>query len=73
MVLSLVMAACGPAEVEEEEEEEEAVTEEEEEAVVEEEEEEKVEIVSPEKPEYGGTIYIASTRDIQNFAAIETC
>ena len=58
MVLSLVMASCGPAE-EEEEEEEEVVIEEEEEEEVEEEEEEVI-APSPDVPKYGGTITLVS-------------
>jgi len=55
MVLSLVMASCGPAEVEEEEEEEEVVViEEEEEEEVEEEVVEEEGLLPPEVPKYGG-------------------
>ncbi len=63
MALSLVMAACGPAAVEEEEEEKQVVVveEEEEEEVVAEEEEE---VVSPDTPQYGGTLTAARTGDI---------
>ena len=68
MAVSLIVASCGPAEVEEEEEE--VVIGEEEE----EEEEQEVEVTSPEKPQYGGTINIALVRDISNWAnALEFC
>ena len=53
MVTALIMASCGPAEVEEEEEEEVVVEEEEEE--VEEEVVEEEELLPPEVPKYGGT------------------
>ena len=67
MAVSLVMASCGPAEVEEEEE---VVVEEEEE---EEREEEEV-VTGEEKPKYGGTITVALSRDISNWAnALEFC
>ncbi len=52
MVLSLVMASCGPAEEEEEAEVEEEVVEEE----VEEEEEEEEGLIPPEVPKYGGIL-----------------
>ena len=64
MAISLIMASCGPAEVEEEEEEEEVVVEEEEEEIVEEEEEE---VVSPDKPKYGGSITLAMISDVKDF------
>ena len=74
MVLSLVIASCGPAEVEEEEEEEEVVIEEEEEEEEEVVEEEEEEVVSPDKPQYGGTIYQALMWDISNWAnGLEFC
>lgn len=60
MILSLVMASCGPAAEEEEEEEEEIVIGEEEE----EEEEEEV-APGPEVPKYGGTFTAASDRDVE--------
>ena len=64
MAMSLVMASCGPATVSEEEEEEEVV-------IGEEEEEEVQEVISsPEKPQYGGTVYLSEIRDITNFANI---
>ncbi|MFC2057069.1 hypothetical protein ACFLTO_05855, partial [Chloroflexota bacterium] len=64
MVLSLVMASCAPAVVEEEEE----VVEEE---VMEEEEVEK-EVVAPtiEVPEYGGMLRLSSSRDIIDFDVV---
>jgi len=69
MVLSLVIASCGPATVEEEEEEEEVIIEEEEE-----EEEQEVEVTGPEKPRYGGTLYLAEVRDVTNWAnGLEFC
>ena len=68
MAVSLIMASCGPAEVEEEEEEEEVIIGEEEE------DEQEVEVTGPEKPQYGGTISVALTRDISNWAnALEFC
>ena len=66
MAVSLVVASCGPAEVEEEEEEEVVIGEEE--------EEQEVEVTGPEKPRYGGTISIALARDVSNWAnALEFC
>jgi len=67
MVLSLVMASCGPAAEEEAEVEvgeEEVEVGEEEEAV---EEEEEVVEEGPEVPQYGGTIILASTFNWQDF------
>ncbi len=67
MAVSLIMASCGPA-AEEEEEEEVAIGEEEEE------EEQEVEVTGPEKPQYGGTIYLAEIRDVTNWAnGLEFC
>ncbi len=65
MVISLVLAACGPAAVEEEEEEEEVV-------ISEEEEEEEEEVIQkgflpPENPKYGGLITTATSRDVHGF------
>ena len=75
MALSLLMAACGPAVEEEKEVEEKEVEEKEvEEKEVEEKEvaDEEKEVVSQEKPQYGGTLYL-SGGDITNFAEIESC
>jgi ABC-type metal ion transport system substrate-binding protein len=69
MAVSLIIASCGPAEVEEEEEEEVVIGEEEEE-----EEEQEVEVTEPDKPRYGGTINIALARDVTNWAnGLEFC
>ena len=65
MALSLVMASCGPAE---EEAEVEVGEEEVEVGEVEiEEEEEEVVVVSPDKPEYGGSITLAMPMDVNDF------
>jgi peptide/nickel transport system substrate-binding protein len=64
MVVSLVMASCGPAAEEEEEEEEEEVIIGEEE---EEEEEEEKETVSPDMPRYGGVLKLGTARDVMTF------
>jgi len=69
MALSLVMASCGPAAEEEEEEEEVVIGEEEEE-----EEDQEVEVTGPDKPQYGGTLYIPLSTDITNWAnGLEFC
>jgi protein involved in sex pheromone biosynthesis len=69
MAISLIIASCGPTAEEEEEEEEVIVGEEEEE-----EEEQEVEVTGPEKPQYGGTIYLAEERDVTNWAnGLEFC
>jgi hypothetical protein len=68
MATSLILASCGPAA--EEEEEEEVIGEEEEE----EEEEQGGVVTGPEKPQYGGTMNIALTQDITNWAnGLEFC
>ncbi|MFC2014956.1 ABC transporter substrate-binding protein [Chloroflexota bacterium] len=71
MVLSLVMAACGPADVEEKEED---VKEEEEKEVGEKEKDEEViveeEVVSSDKPQYGGTLTFAQSGDQRNWGPI---
>lgn len=75
MVLSLVVASCGPA-AEEEEEVEIGEAEVEIEEVEEEKPEEEEEVVAPgvEVPKYGGTIYEALAFDITNFAnGLEFC
>ncbi|MFC2056006.1 ABC transporter substrate-binding protein [Chloroflexota bacterium] len=66
MALSLVMASCAPAVVEEE------VVEEEEVVVEEEEVEEEEEVVAPtvEAPKYGGVLKVGQSRDITNFGLI---
>jgi len=72
MVLSLIIASCGPATVTEEEEEEEEV-------MTGEEEEEEEESTTPvettdDTPQYGGTIYLAELRDVTNWAnGLEFC
>ncbi len=66
MIISLVVASCGPATVEEEEEEEEVIIGEEEE----EEEEEEVkeeELLPPEVPKYGGVHTKVITQDPMGF------
>ncbi|MFC2015145.1 ABC transporter substrate-binding protein [Chloroflexota bacterium] len=65
MVLSLVMAACGPAEVEEKEVTEKEVVEKEEEKEEEEVEEEKV--VSSNEPQYGGRFNLVASAAGTNF------
>ncbi|MFC2014955.1 hypothetical protein ACFLUP_03070 [Chloroflexota bacterium] len=76
MVLSLVMAACGPAEVEEKEVQEKEVEEKE---VVEKEEEkgeevtEEEKVVSSEKPQYGGILNLYISTDIREFDPIDSC
>ena len=75
MVLSLVMASCGPAEEEAEVEVgEEEVEVGEVEVEVSEEEEEEVVQPSDDTPKYGGTIYEALGWDISNWAnGLEFC
>ena len=68
MVLSLVMASCGPAEEEAEVEVGEEEVEVGEGVVTGEEEEEEVEeVVSPDRPRYGGKLVFLATQDISNF------
>ena len=68
MVLSLVMASCGPAEEEAEVEVGEEEVEVGEGVVTGEEEEEEVEeVVSPDRPRYGGKLVFLADRDISNW------
>ncbi len=64
MVLSLVLASCGPTAVEEEEEEEEEV-------VIGEEEEEEEEVVEVTGPKYGGWITACTPREIMDFDEVK--
>ncbi|MFC2014778.1 ABC transporter substrate-binding protein [Chloroflexota bacterium] len=74
MVLSLMIAACGPAEVEEKEEEEtkEVVEKETEEKDKEEEVVEEEVVVSSDEPQYGGTFTLSRTSDITTWDQTQT-